>query len=242
MMLKILAAFLLLCAACLPAQAESYRYKIVVLNMPIGEAKVDLDLQPDYNLKMTTEFGGIVALFTGAKAEVTAKGKLANDGAHPSENVGQIQWGKKVRRATIKFDDKGDVTDLDVKPKYSYPPKERHALDPATFTDVKDPLSSMIRPVDNGKLDCTATLRVFDSKERYNLQLSPTDQPMICNVQPVSISGYKKIYDEKGSEPKPLRMTFAPTKNGKYAIPVRIERDMLLGLLLIELIAPEPVK
>lgn len=229
---------ILACLICLSpsARAETYVYQISMLNIPIGKATVELQRdKSDYTLSMSTEFGGIVALFTGAKGNVETTGVIQASGrAAPVHTNASVQWGKKIRRAAIDYNDNGDVIDMSVKPKYSYNEGERHPLDKSTLVGLQDSLSAMYRPLKDGKLDCTVRPRIFDTRETNDLQFKPTADPMTCIVQPVPVSGYNLRYDKKPVEP--LTIKFMPVDNGTRAIPAHIIRDMWLGHLELNII------
>jgi len=217
------------------AQAADYTYRISALNIAIGKAQITIDDPAgNYHIGLHGQFTGLAALFGGGKGDLDITGH--QDGAMPAPLLaeGTVAWGEKPRHTHVEFVD-GTPTVIDIQKPYNYNPKKRHPLDPATLTEVIDPLTAMLRPMREGQLDCTARARVFDGKERYDLQFSPTGDPMTCTIQPVNVSGYDRKYDG-GEPPRPLKVSFVPIADGAYAIPGKIIRDLMIGRLTIELV------
>ena len=221
-----------------PAMAADYDYRIIMLNMPIGMAHITLDNPGgDYHLGMHGKFTGLLSVFVGGKGDIEIAGTQIDGLPHTAHADGTVAWGEKPRRTLVDFTG-GNPTNIDITPPYNYNPKKRVPLDPATLNGTLDPLSAMIQPLHDGKPDCTVRPRIFDGHERYDLQFSPTADPMTCTIQPVNISGYDRKYDD-GSQPRPLDVTFTPVENGQgdkqYAIPSKIVRELALGRVDIEL-------
>lgn len=217
------------------AMAATYTYNITALDLPIGTASIQIDNPGgDYHIGLSGAFTGMVAVFVGAKGNIDINGHQEFNRPAPLHADGTVAWGEKPRRTVVDFDN-GTPTKIDVQPPYNYNPKKRVPLDPATLTDVVDPLTAMMRPLLDGKLDCNARPRIFDGHERYDLQFSPTANPMACHAQPINISGYDRKYDESNL-PRPLDITFTQIEGEQFAIPSKIVRQLVFGKVLIELV------
>lgn len=230
-------AALVLALACLysaPANAaaepKQYPFRIYALGIPIGKASIGLSRGAGtYHLTFDGKFGGLLALFSSAKGKMDINGTYdARKGASPTALATAVQWDKKLRNTVAQFSD-GSVLQFEVTPPYTYEPEKRVPLDRADLHDVLDPLSSMLRPLPDGKLDCTPRLRIFDGRERYDLVFSPTGDPWTCHVQPLPMSGYDFRKKSPQHPSEPLDITYAPVEDGSLALPTRFVRDMLLG-------------
>ncbi len=220
----------LACLASLPAKAEQYPFKIYALGIPIGKASIGLTRDAStYHLTFNGKFGGLIAIFTGAKGTMDITGQFDDKtGAKPENIVTDIQWSERLRHTVAQFKD-NRVVHFEVTPPYTYEPEKRIPLDHDDLHDVQDPLSSMLRPLDNGKLSCDTRLRIFDGRERYDLVFSPTKDPWTCHVQPIPVSGYDHRKKSPTNPPESLEITFAPVQDQAIALPTRFVRKMLLG-------------
>jgi|JI10StandDraft_1071094.scaffolds.fasta_scaffold333610_1 hypothetical protein len=92
---------------------------------------------------------------------------------------------------------------------------------------------------------CTQSLKIFDGRARYNLNLSPAGAEQVkvggyqgtatkCTITYKRVAGFEKKKDEKPLFDKPVSIWFAPTSNGLMA-PAKVAVDSNWGPITITL-------
>lgn len=118
---------------------------------------------------------------------------------------------------------------------------------PAQRLEAVDPLSAAIAMVSaEGEHVCEQTIKIFDGKARYDLQLSPAGSEKIsvggykgpaikCNARYLRVAGYDKPKKgEKSLVDKPFAIWFAPAENG-LQVPARIRIQSNYGPINVKL-------
>lgn len=245
--MKFAALLCLMFLMAVPAQASTTSavrlvYDIKVWDIPIGTMTMDIrrDLA-SYDLRMQGSFGGIAALFATGDGDMRASGTIENNKIVPFHLHQNVAWDDVPRTIEMWFKD-GAVERYEVTPPHKFNPETRHALDPATLADVRDPLSATIQLHDPQKGVCDYPVRVFDGRERYDLQMVANDNDRWhCRVTPKLISGYKKKHDQPEHAPQSFDMYFTTVLNDSIVVPRLTVRPMAVGRVKIELAKVKPL-
>lgn len=230
---------LMLLVATMPAHAAQtarLTYDIKVWDIPIGTMVMTItrDLAA-YEMQMSGSFGGIAALFSTGDGKMQASGTMIGGKVLPFYMHQNVAWDDEPRTIEMHFKD-GRVADYKIDPPHKFNPETRHALDPMTLADVRDPLSATIQLYDPAKSACDYPVRVFDGRERYDLQMVPdANDKWHCRVTPQLISGYKKKHDKEENKPQSFDMYFTTIMNDTLLVPKLTVRPMAVGRVKIEL-------
>ncbi|MGE3771127.1 MAG: DUF3108 domain-containing protein [Bdellovibrionales bacterium] len=218
------------------AATTDLTYDIAFWGLPIGTIHYRI-VQEDnrYTLTFDGGFGGLVGLFADAGGKATTRGIIKNGRILPQRMEQDVQWGEKLRKVWIQFDDDGNVAEYGADPVYS--PEGRAPVTASMLEDVLDSLSAMIlTPPVFGKDFCDRTQRVFDGRERYDLQFSPTDTAMKCKITPTQLGGHKINDEDAENPPRPFKMTFTTIAGGQLAVPEKTIKPFTLGNATIKLV------
>ena len=218
-----------------PAQARTIdlTYDIRFMGFSIGDIHYRIVLDGDsYTLTFDGGFGGLVGLFADADGKATTTGRLVGGRVVPSRMDQTVAWGEKQRQIWIAFNATGDVIDYGANPHYSA--EGRAPVTPDMLIDVRDTLSAMLYEVHAGQEFCARTVRVFDGRERYDLNHEPVGA-MQCRVTPVQIGGYKLNDADAKNPPRPFKMTFIALNGGALAVPYKTVKPFTIGNATIKL-------
>lgn len=245
-MKKLLLLFALFIVTATSAQAAPagvrLKYDLTVWDVSIGTMRIDIvrDLQT-YKMTMSGGFGGIAALFSTGDGTMNANGLIEKGKIVPLYMHQNVAWDDEPRTIEIKFKN-GTATDYIIMPPYNFNPDNRHALDPSTLHDVRDPLSATVQLHNPNISVCSHEARVFDGRERYDLQMVPNpENPWHCRVTPKLISGYKKKHDYPKDAPKTFDMYFTTVMDDMFLIPKLTVRPMSVGTVKIKLKSVTPL-
>lgn len=245
-MKKLLLALMFLLVAVPAAHATPVgvrlKYDLTVWDISIGTMRIDIIRDADtYKMTMSGGFGGIAALFSTGDGTMNANGLIEGGKIVPLYMHQNVAWDDEPRTIEIKFKD-GTATDYTITPPYNFNPDNRHALDPATLKNVRDPLSATVQLHNPAVSVCSHEARVFDGRERYDLQMvADPANPWHCRVTPKLISGYKKKHDYPKDAPKTFDMYFTTVMDDMFLIPQLTVRPMSVGTVKIKLKSVTPL-
>jgi len=223
----------------LPARAATtvdLIYDITMLGFNIGSVHYRIVQAGDaYTLTFDGGFGGLAGMFADASGKATTVGVIRNNKVLPSRMDQVTHWGEKERNVYVVFDNAGNIASHGATPPYS--PEGRVPVAPDMLKNVLDTQSSLLHmlPAD-GSAFCNKTVRVFDGRERYDLQFSPAgkaEADLKCRVTPVQLGGHKV----NGTKPRAFTMSFQviEMEGRKLAIPAKTVKPFAVGEAIIRL-------
>jgi len=196
--------------AALPRSGEiSATYDVGVAAINLGTFEVTATFAgTDYDLIAKGRFSLLAGLLYKATGTSTSRGTLNGVNLQPAEYTLAFEDTKKRQKLNMTFAD-GTVRKVRRVPKKK--PDRRAIPIPADqLTNVLDPLTATFLSVRSnappGDLDvCNQTIRVFDGKQRFDIQLSPkraealgsgvpkriSRRAAVCRVRYEPIGGYR---------------------------------------------------
>ena len=153
----------------------------------------------DYAAYTDVRTSGLGALLKKMEIWAVSRGRVLADGSlRPLFHV-QQNTDKKNRRVEMNYDDAGAAVDVDIRP-----PLGSQGVPPATPAErfaALDTVTALLHMTRRGDDVCSGSVPVFDSKQRYNLRLSPVGEARVkylgdkqraihCHVHYEPIAGY----------------------------------------------------
>lgn len=150
--------------------------------------------------------------------------------------------GKKNRQVAVDFAPR----DVQVSATPIFGSMGDPAASAAQRREAVDSLTAIVSLISASPEDaCTQSLKIFDGRARYNLNLSPAGAEQIkvagyqgratkCTIAYTRVAGFEKKKDEKQLFDKPVSIWFAPTSNGLMA-PAKVAVDSNWGPISITL-------
>ena len=150
--------------------------------------------------------------------------------------------GKKHRQVSVDFAPR----DVQVSALPIFGSMGDPAASAAQRREAVDSLTAIVSLISAAPEDaCTQSLKIFDGRARYNLNLSPAGAEQIkvagyqgtatkCTIAYKRVAGFEKKKDEKPLFDKPVSIWFAPTSNGLMA-PAKVAVDSNWGPITITL-------
>jgi len=187
-----------------------------------------------YDVRATLRTSGLAALLKKLRIWAHTSGRLDRSGLYPLRHVQQNE-DKKNRRVEMDYDDAQSRVSVDINP-----PLGSQGLPPASPKErfnADDTLSAVLNLMLSGqKLDaplCQGGVRVFDSKQHYNLRLVPSGtkslkykgervETLRCLVYYEPISGFDaEDLPEPGEQDTPVKVYFRTQAENGLHIPLR---------------------
>lgn len=150
--------------------------------------------------------------------------------------------GKKNRQVSVDFAPR----DVAVSATPIFGSMGDPAASAAQRREAVDSLTAIVSLISAAPEDaCSQTLKIFDGRARYNLNLSPAGAEHIkvagyrgtatkCTIAYKRVAGFEKKKDEKPLFDRPVSIWFAPTSNGLIA-PAKVTVDSNWGPITITL-------
>ena len=150
--------------------------------------------------------------------------------------------GKKNRQVSVDFAPR----DVQVSATPIFGSMGDPAASAAQRREAMDSLTAIVSLISAAPEEaCTQSLKIFDGRARYNLNLSPAGAEQIkvggyqgkatkCTIAYKRIAGFESKKDEKPLFDKPVSIWFAPTSNGLIA-PAKVAVDSNWGPITITL-------
>jgi hypothetical protein len=230
------------------AQALRIDYSVRLMGLSIGSARLDAELDGErYEITFSGRARGVARLFTDGKITARSDGR-AGEMLRPAEYM--QRWTEDGDTETIRMRFAGArVGDVSVDP----PPRRPERYIPvkaAHKANVLDPASAMIWPA-AGRLSpeaCNRTLRLFDGRRRFDLELSfrrsvampardgvYSGPAVVCGIRYRPISGHRP--DKRGVRAlqanRNMEVWMAPAASGVMA-PVKIRVGAEFGPVVLE--------
>jgi len=228
-------------------------YDAGLAGINLGEFQVTATLAgSSYKMAAQGRFSLLAGLIYKATGTTTSNGTIANASPRPARYTLSFEDSKKRQRLRMTFAG-GTVTDVTIDP-----PK-RHGRDVPVkaeqLKNVLDPLTAAFLSVRSdapaGDVSvCDQTIRVFDGRQRFDLQLSPKrsealdsapkglpERAAVCRVRYKPISGYRP--DHPGvqymMETDEVEAWLVPVPGTDFYIPYKILVPTTWGSGTVEL-------
>ncbi len=204
-----------------------------------------------YSIAADGQTAGNFRMLYPYQASVNANGALAGQKAAPKQfrSVSQIMGRQEA--VTLTYGSGGKVG-------INAQPLTRQAQEAAAqgfANGTMDPASAVIGLVaDFAKThQCQGTYKLFDGVRRYDLKLSQAGfvdlQPLPqsyydgsateCRAEPQLLQGFPNVANQSQFYPQSAKLWLAPAVEGLPAIPVRIEAQNALGVMVLDLVAAQ---
>lgn len=201
-----------------------------------------------YTISADGETAGNLRMLYPYAASINANGALRNLAAAPKlfRSVSQIMG--KQEAVTLTYSAGGKVG-------INAQPLTRQAQQAAAqgfANGTMDPASAVVALVATFAKthQCQGTYKLFDGVRRYDLKLSqagfvdlnPLPQSYYdgsateCRAEPQLLEGFSQVATQSQFYPQSARLWLAPAVTGMPAIPVRIEAQNALGLMILDLV------
>ena len=227
-------------------------YAITLAGTVIGRAAVESTFSGgSYSAKIKGSTSGVSRMVTDGTAALTGSGRIAGSRVLPASfelDTLENGFGTHVRMAMKS----GKVTDVVAEPALSRAP-DRIPVSPRHKTDVVDPLSAFLVPLDRpgmplGRQACERTIKVFDGWTRFDVQLyfktmtavdGGTDtyagKVVVCGARVFPVAGHRlggssiaDMVDSTRSE-----VWLVPVKDTGLLVPYRIVMGTRWGDLVV---------
>lgn len=223
-------------------------YVISFARITVGNATVRADISSNaYAISASGRAGGAMRLLANGDGDLTSRGSVTGNRFLPSTFMLKINSADDPLDVNMVIED-GNVTELTVLP----PSNDGVPITDADRKGISDPLSAVFVPVgDTGdglnRETCQRTLRVFDGRQRYDLQL---DFKRLDKVRANAYSGpvivcslsYRPIAGHRASAPlvkylsesREIKIALAPLAGTRLFAPFRLVVANLLANLVVQ--------
>ncbi len=246
-----------------PATADAVKFKFGLKGYVFGIRLIKADYEGfynsyKYNVRAKLQTSGIAALLKKLTIWANTEGRLDSSDLHPRMHV-QQNLDKKNRRVEMNYDYTRNAVTVDIDP-----PLGSQGIPPATTFErfhAEDTLSAILEMMLKGqKLNgglCNGNVRVFDSKQHYNLRMVPDGfkqlkfkgvpvQTLRCLVYYEPISGFDpEDLPEKDEQDTPVKVYFNTVPDQGLHIPLRFTYKIkgftaVIKVTDLEVIPPRP--
>jgi hypothetical protein len=247
-------ACLIVVASGLSAHAQARlkaQYTISMTGVSIGQIVWLVDLGD--NRYVTSAHGkasGVLSVLVNGEGSVVTHGVVADGELTPSYFTSSISDDEGKSELRMTFED-GAVKDLvGTEPP---PQPDRVAVKQADRHGVRDPMSAMLIPAQDGgdalaSANCNRVLPIFDGRRRYNLALSFkridkvniehgfSGLVLVCGVilQPIAGHLAGSLLVKYAAGRRDLELWFAPIVGTPFIAPIRVLIPTLIGTLEIK--------
>jgi hypothetical protein len=205
-----------------------------------------------YSIAADGQTAGNLRMLYPYQANVKATGALAGQKAAPQQfrSVSQIMGRQEA--VTLTYGTGGKVG-------INAQPLTRQAEEAAAqgfANGTMDPASAVVGMVAHFAKthQCEGTYKLFDGVRRYDLKLAqggfvdlaPLQQSYYdgsateCRAEPQLLQGFSNVAQQSQFYPQSARLWLAPAVEGLPAIPVRIEAQNALGVMVLDLVGVQP--
>lgn len=227
-------------------------YAISIAGITVGRAEAESRFSATgYAAAIVGSTSGMSKLVSDASARLSGNGHISGSEVLPATyDMATVENGFSTH-VTMAMR-QGAVTSVVALPELAEAP-DRVPVTPAHKTNVVDPLSAFLVPLDHpgipiGHRACNRTVKVFDGWTRYDVQLFYKDtravdggadtysgRIIVCGARYVPVAGHrssrKAVQDM--ADNKRLEVWLAPVANEPVLVPFRILIGTDLGDLII---------
>lgn len=252
----ILGAGLLLVGSSLTAQATDIkaRFSVSVAGIPVGKGGVTASINGNkYSIDGSARTSGVSKLFVNSKGRAISKGHFKGNKMMPSMYALNSREAK-IRNVVQIAMRSGNVSDFSATPPVSKA-RDRIPLTRVHTRGIVDPLSGLLLSVKStkhrvGKSVCDRTIRMFDGRWRYNIELFYKGTKEIKSSNPKAYSGPvtrcgARLRFVAGHRPgkksvkymennKELEAWFIPVGNEPVVAVYRLQIGTMIGRLVLQ--------
>lgn len=241
--IALIGAVLLALAAPVAASAEpapqrfSVTYRLLFLNLPVGEADLSVDQTGGrYAYDLKAGLRGLAGVFFEGSGTASASGERSRSGALTGTFRSESLYGRKPVQVSMTLSS-GRAHDESVEPPPT-PMPDRIPVAPQDKVGVVDPLTMLAIPLGRASLDptlCERRIPVFNGVSRADIVLSrgvlvtvqegPYRGPALdCRARWVPISGHRPNGSSvrRMAENDDIRVRLAPVPGGAMLLPLTI--------------------
>jgi len=201
-----------------------------------------------YTIAAAGQTAGNFRLLYPYRTDISASGTLVSQKASPRQFRSVSQITGKQEAVTLSYGSSGKVG-------INVQPLTRQAQEAAAegyANGTVDPASAIVSLVATFAKthQCEGTYKLFDGVRRYDLKLSQTGfvdlaplrqsyyagSATECSVWPQMSKGFSATATHSQFYPQSARLWLAPAVEGLPAIPVRIEAQNALGVMVLDLV------
>lgn len=230
------------------------RFSITVAGIPVGKGGVVAKIKGNtYSIDGSAKTSGVSKLFVDSKGRAVSKGRFRGDKLLPSMYALNSKEAKIHNIVQIAMKS-GNVSGYSAKPPVSKA-GDRIPLTRVHTRDIVDPLSGLLLSVKStkhrvGRSVCDRTVRMFDGRWRYNIELFYKGTKEVKASKPGSYSGPvtrcgAKIRFVAGHRPgkksvrymennKDLEAWFVPVGEEPVVAVYRIQVGTMIGRLVLQ--------
>ncbi len=226
-----------------PAAADgplTLTYQATMLGLPLASAAAEVaPADGSYHLVGEIETRGIVGLFSRWQHRAVSIGRLGPDG----RRIGAVRHrGDGVRNGEVRFVQilfDADGAQIEAAQPDPDDRSERRRVPPEMKLGTLDPLSAfyaLALKLEAGQ-GCDGTLRIFDGRHRYDLDLFAGSEPLTCGFGYRPLAGFKRMdqpaVDARAASPGTIR--YVRLAEGFPPIPYRLDVTSRWGTVTVML-------
>lgn len=237
------------------AKTVTLTYAGYMAGLPVFSFVATLDLpagtQPSkgpYSIGAAAQTTGNFRLLYPYRADIQAIGSLTSQKISPKQFRSVSQITGKQESVTLTYGTTGKVN-INAKPLTR---QAQEAAAQGFAHGTIDPASAVVAVVANFARthQCEGSYKIFDGVRRYDLTLTqggfvdiaPLRQSYYdgsateCRAEPRLLKGFSNAATQSQFYPQSARLWLAPAVEGLAAIPVRIEAQNALGVMMLDLV------
>jgi hypothetical protein len=230
-------------------RAEAVRYDLhvnaVALGSKVFAVDVSASLDPaGYLVEAALRTAGVADAVAGSEGLFRTVGRIVGNDLHPERFLVRSSGGERERRAELAWDAFG-LALVEVVPPAAE--ENREVVPPELLRGTKDLASALLGRLmlRDGEEPCSGTLRVFDGRRRFDLELHRGPDEILkpnrysdfagparrCNAHHRMIAGYRLDYidRQKGRPPAIYSVWLAETPDRRLLLPVRLRSETWFG-------------
>ncbi len=236
-----------------PASADVLHavYKVSLIGLPIGAAKLNAQITPThYSIEADAKLTGLAKIISNARGASAGQGEIIGGKVSPEAFATIAANANMTRTIRMALHD-NKVTGVDISPPFDDKP-DRIPLGPHDEQNIVDPIGATIIPAPlSGPIvspaACNRKIPIFDGYTRFDITLTYVgerrvkakgyDGPVaVCSARYVPISGHSanRPATKFMAANKDLEVWLAPIPEDRVLMPFRVSARTMVGTTVIE--------